>query len=157
MRCVRCEEMMDQAQFEKLTENEQKLLSHLRKHTPADCQCDESIRDGVLSVRFLKPCARHELAVWYEGDLLVLNIGDWTHSHPESLNALTNLIDRVVTEKIVVWRVTRANGFKYSGHYDADELADQGPRFLDEPDTGVEPGDHLQKETYTQVLEDKVI
>jgi len=95
--------------------------------------------------------------VWYEDYLLVLNIGEWTHDHPESLGELIEKIERIVGEKIVVWRVTRPDGNWYSGHYDADELKEFGPEFLDEPDSGVEAGEHLQKETFTQVLEDRVV
>ena len=151
------EEMIKSEQIEKLRENERVLLTHLRANTPSGCQRDERILEGHLHVCFLKPCMRHKIEVWYEEELMVLNIGDWTHDHPESLDELTHKIDRIVEEKIVVWKVTRPDDYEYSGHYDLDELREKGLQFLDEPDSEVEPGDRLQKETYTQLMEDRII
>ncbi|MCP4675305.1 MAG: hypothetical protein GY854_07330 [Deltaproteobacteria bacterium] len=149
--------MIDTAKIDYLREVDRNLLFHLRKKTPSGCQRDETILEGRLNVRFLKPGVRHPIDVWYEDNLMVLNIGDWTHDHPETLGELVEKIERIVDEKIVVWRVTRPNGFEYSGHYDSDELTQEGPEFLDEPDTGVEAGDRLQKETFTKLLIDKMV
>ena len=149
--------MITEAQVKDLTENETALLTHLRANTPADCTLDEAITEGRLHVRMLKHEVRNIIDVWYVDDLMVLNIGEWTHEHPNSLDELTHIINRIVQNKIVVWKVTRPNGYWYSGHYDLDELKIQGPELLDEPDSDIETGDHLQKETYDKLLEDRVI
>jgi hypothetical protein len=115
--------MIDSEQIKKLTDNERVLLSHLRANVPSGCHCDVTILDGRLHVRFSKSSFRHQIDIGYEGELIVLNIGDWTHDHPESLDELTYTIRRIVEEKIVVWRVIRPDGYEYSGHYDIDELA----------------------------------
>jgi hypothetical protein len=142
--------------IEKLTRLEKSMLEHLRSNPPIGCSLDVTIENERLYIHVTKSDSRHPIDVFSEDELMVLCIGEWTHDHPETLAELSDIIDRVVKDKVIIWKVTRPNGYEYSGHYDIDDWK-ANPEWVDEPDSYIEPGDRLQKETFTKLIEDRII
>jgi hypothetical protein len=92
----------------------------------------------------------------YDEDLMILGIGEWCHDHPESVSDAIEIIERTIDDKIVIWKVTRPDGYWYSGFYDIDEWR-ENKDLVDEPDTGIEAGDKIEKATFSKTIEDRIV
>ncbi len=143
-------------QISALDEKEQSMLRSFRKKFAHRFQITESISEGFLLMHLVNSLTNNSLELSYDDDLLVLGVGKWCHDHPKSVPDALEMMEQIIDDRIVIWKVTRPDGYWYSGFYDIDEWKEKVD-LVDEPDTGIESGDKLEKSTFSKRLEDKVI
>lgn len=150
--------MIDNKQIKILSTNEIKLLEYLRDNVPNGFDINESIKNENLFITLSISKAKFEIDICFDNqnDLIVLNYGNWTHEHPETFSELSDILNKVIEEKIVIWKVTRPNGYEYFGAYDLDDY-NENPMYIDEPDSNIEVGDYIIKKTIFQIIEEKKI
>ena len=132
------------------------MLKNIRHTFGRLFQINERVSNGILYVNLASPISENDLEIFYDCNDIVLSIGKWTHCHPTSMEELNHSIEKIVKGKIIIWKVTRQDGYWYSGHYDIDEWK-KNPNMVDEPDTNVENGDRIERSTFTKIIEDRII
>lgn len=142
--------------LESLREKDLELLQFVEEHFENKILIDTEYRGEKLHIKLSDNTALHDMVLYHEGHSMVLVIGTWTHCRPRNFEALKHKIERVLREKIVIWKVSRPNGYTYYGHYDIDEY-ETHTCIVDQPDTVVEEGDRVQKSTFKKLVEDRVV
>lgn len=148
--------MLTKTEIDNLTRDEQKLLKTVRSVYGQSRQIIETITEGILYIQLPSAETENHIEIFFDESDIVLSIGKWTHSHPSSMEELISDIDRITNGKIVVWKVTRPDGYWYSGHYDVD-MYRENINMVDEPDTNIENGDRIERSTFHKVIEDRII
>jgi hypothetical protein len=148
--------MITDTDINNLKEDERRMLNCIRKSFDKLFKIDENMIDGVLHIGLPSPSTDSHLDIFFDKNDIVLSIGEWIHSHPESTDELIQSIKKIIDEKIIIWKVTRPDGYWYSGHYDIDEWK-ENINMIDEPDAYIEKGDRIERSTFKKMIEDKII
>jgi len=148
--------MLTEPQLATLKDNERSLLTGIRNAFGDRFQINEKISEGKLFILIPNQQTNNYLELNCDGDLMILGVGEWCHDHPESVPNAIEIIKRIIHDNIIIWKVTHPNGYWYSGFYDVDEWK-ENKDLVDEPDTGIEPGDKLEKSTFSKTLENRIV
>jgi hypothetical protein len=147
--------MLDQKQISFLKDYEKELLFNIDVEYSELLKIDEFIRNNTLHVIIKSPIAGNDLDIFYEHDYIVLSIGEWTHTHPSTINELIMSIAKIINDEIIIWKVTSPDGRWYAGHYNLIEW-EENSAMVNEPDSNIEKGDRIERSTFNKNIEDKI-
>ena len=148
--------MLNQKEISHLKHNEKELLFNINVRYGDLLEIHESILEDTLHIRIKSPVPDNDIEIFYHYYTMVLSIGKWTHTHPETIEDLLLTIDKIIDEEIIVWKVTFPDGNWSAGHYDIYEW-EKNPHMVDEPDTNLERGDWIERSTFKRIIENKII
>jgi hypothetical protein len=148
--------MLDQNQISHLNEYEKELLFNIDIKYGDFLEIVELIQDKTLHIFIKSPIVNNDLDLFYDKNTIVLHIGQWTHTHPETIDELILTIDKIINDEIIIWKVTRPDGYWYSGHYDLIEWQEDST-MVNEPDSLIEKGDRIERSTFNTFIENKVV
>jgi len=96
-------------------------------------------------------------------DFIILDFGEISHCHPADINETIQLIKDYLGNQLIIWKVSRPNGYWYAGHYslkdwiENKEKGDWYFNLIDQPDSLLEVGDRIERFNYQTVIEDRFI
>ena len=137
-----------------MTSSDKELLNIIKSTFGAQISIHNFNENGRMHIILKSPNTENDIEVFYDNELLVVSIGEWTHKHPESMKRTIELIDDIIKDKIIIWKITKRDQGWYSGHYHVDEYAKQ-PEMVDEPFTYLEDEDLLELSTFNRIIKTK--
>ena len=144
----------------KLTSFENLFYSKFKQFFPLFSNLKVSIDKKSSNVKIKSSKTDNEILVWIENDEIGVEIGKWTHTHFNDIDECLLFIKDILDDFIVVWKVTRPNGYWYSGHYDIRlwqenlDKKDWNYNHIDEPDSLLDSDDKIHRFTFNKILED---
>ena len=135
--------------------NEKWLLNTIRNNYKKTYRTNEELRNGALIITIYSETTENHICISFDKEDLVVEIGESIHSHPLE-EELVEYINKIVNGEILIWKVTRLDGYCYSGSYSITEY-NSNKSMVDEPDLDIEKGEKIIKSTFLKLIKDTFV